>query len=268
MIYAKIQKKLKTTAKIAALLIYVDFLQEEAGMANEISVLVGRQIRACRKQNKMTLEEMSRIIGKSKSTISKYEKGEIPVDVETLYLIAKSLQIHIEYFFYSLPAIAARPQPSNACPSFFTGLSKFYSYLFDGRNNQLIRCVFDILPESNASGYKIMMYMNFNDYHHYQICENTYWGYIEHYDALTNIQLTNQDSPMENASVQILASYLSADTKWGLWNGFSTRPMMPVAAKMLFSRDRLQEDAALLKKLKVSKEDIRLLKLYNMLSVL
>ena len=96
MIYAKIQKKLKTTAKIAALLIYVDFLQEEAGMANEISVLVGRQIRACRKQNKMTLEEMSRIIGKSKSTISKYEKGEIPVDVETLYLIAKSLQIHVK----------------------------------------------------------------------------------------------------------------------------------------------------------------------------
>ncbi len=113
-----------------------------------------------------------------------------------------------------------------------------------------------------------MMYMNYKDYHDYHICENTYWGSIEHYDALTHIQLTNQDSPIEKASVQILASYLDADTKWGLWNGFSSRPMMPIAMKMLFSRTILKETPELIKKLKVSKEDIRLLKLYNMLSVL
>lgn len=51
------------------------------------------------------------------------------------------------------------------------------------------------------------MYMNFKDYDNYHTCENTYWGYMEHYDALAQ-------------------------------------------------------------KLKVSREDIRLLKLYNMLSVL
>ena len=44
--------------------------------------------------------------------------------------------------------------------------------------------------------------------------------------------------------------------------------MMPIAMKMLFSRTILKETPELIKKLKVSKEDIRLLKLYNMLSVL
>ena len=43
--------------------------------------------------------------------------------------------------------------------------------------------------------------------------------------------------------------------------------MMPIAMKMLFSRTPLKEDEALLKQLKVSKEDIRFLKLYNMLAV-
>lgn len=234
----------------------------------EVNALVGKQIRTYRKQRKITLEELSGIIGKSKSTISKYEKGEIPVDMETLYLIARTLVVPVEQFLHYLPPISSPSQAADTSPSFFTGLTQFYSYLFDGRNNQLIRCVFDILSKSDVSGDKIMMYMNFNDFEHYQICENTYWGYIEHFDALTNIQLTNQDSPMEKASVQILASYLSADTKWGLWNGFSTRPMMPIAMKMLFSRARLHEDAALIKKLKVSRDDIRLLKLYNMLSVL
>lgn len=44
--------------------------------------------------------------------------------------------------------------------------------------------------------------------------------------------------------------------------------MMPIAAKMLFSRSRLPEDEALIRQLKISREDIRLLKLYNMFSVL
>lgn len=111
------------------------------------------------------------------------------------------------------------------------------------------------------------MYMNFKNFETYQNCENTYWGYIEHYDALTNIILTNQDTPMEKASVQILASYLDSPTKWGLFNGFSSRPMMPIAIKMLFSKEQLKEDADLIRQLKVSKDDIRLLKLYNMMSV-
>ena len=72
---------------------------------------------------------------------------------------------------------------------------------------------------------------------------------------------------MEKASVQILASYLDSDTKWGLFNGFSSRPMMPIAAKMLLSKKPLEENAELIRQLKISKNDIRLLKLYNMLPV-
>ena len=41
----------------------------------EISTLVGQQIRECRKKRNMTLEDMAGLIGKSRSTISKYEKG-------------------------------------------------------------------------------------------------------------------------------------------------------------------------------------------------
>ena len=234
----------------------------------EISTLVGQQIRECRKKRNMTLEDMAGLIGKSRSTISKYEKGEIPVDMETLYMIARTLEAPIEQFLYTLPATLPHPVCTGVSPSFFHGISKIYSYIFDGRSSQLIRCRFDILSESGSPEYKVMLYMDFLDHDRYKNCENTYWGYIEHFDALTNIQLTNQDSPLEKASVQILASYLSSETKWGLFNGFSSRPMMPIAAKMLFSRSRLPEDEALIRQLKISREDIRLLKLYNMFSVL
>ena len=89
---------------------------------------------------------------------------------------------------------------------------------------------------------------------------------MEHYDALTNILMRNQDTPMEQVTASILASFLESDTKWGLFFGISSRPMMPIAVKMLFSRKKLTENQELIEKLKISKEDIRLLKIYNMLS--
>ena len=111
------------------------------------------------------------------------------------------------------------------------------------------------------------MYMNYKDHQNYQQAENISWGYIEHFDALSLIELTHQDTPTEKSSIQILASFLDAETKWGLWNGVSSRPLMPVAVKMLFSKKPLEESAELIRNLKLSKEDIRRIKYDNMFSV-
>ena len=152
-------------------------------------------------------------------------------------------------------------------PAFFQSLSRFYCYHFDGRNGKLTRSVFDVFAPIAVNRYKTAMYMNCMDLEHYQKCENTYWGYMEHFDSLSIIELTNQDNPMEKASLQILASFLDSETKWALWNGVSSRPLMPVAVKMLLSKKPLEEDAALKTQLKLSKEDISRMKYYNMFSV-
>ncbi|MDD2955052.1 MAG: helix-turn-helix transcriptional regulator [Oscillospiraceae bacterium] len=232
----------------------------------ELSREIGRHIRCCRKKRNMTLVQLAQAISKSKATVSKYETGEISVDVATLYEIADACHVHVEQLLCTRQSRAVISSTGES-PAFFSGLSQFYSYMFDGRNNQLMRCVFDVLSEEEPGRYKAMMYMNFQDFDDYQDCENTYWGYIEHYDALTNIVMTNQDTPMEQIKMSILASFLDANTKWGLFCGISSRPMMPVANKMLFARGRLPEDAELIGRLKISKEDIRLLRLYNMFSV-
>ena len=232
----------------------------------DINTEIGKLIRGARKKRGMTLNELAEVICKSQSTVSKYEKGEITVDIATLYDIADALRVHVEQLLYVRPERTELRAPGNN-PAFFTDTSQFYSYLFDGRSNSLMRCVFDVLSKADERKYKIMMYMNFEDFDNYKNCENTYWGYIEHYDAVTNIALTNQDMPMEKASAQILASYLDSDKKWGLFNGFSSRPMMPIAAKMLFSKKKLKEDEELIRFLKISKDDIRLMKLYNMMAV-
>ena len=233
----------------------------------EISREIGHRIRNFRKSRHMTLEELSAIVCKNKSTLSKYETGEIVLDIETIYEIAKALGIHVEQLLYCTPDRVSI-QSSGPKPAFFNGLSQFYSYYYDGRYNRIMRCVFDVLLQSEDSRYKIMMYANFDDLATYQNCETTYWGYMEHYDAITNITLTNQASPMERAFCQILATFTTSDTIWGLFTGLSARPIMPVAIKMLISKKRLAMDENLTGKLKVTKEDIRLMKHYNMMTVL
>ena len=110
--------------------------------------------------------------------------------------------------------------------------------------------------------------MNYKDLERYQQAENTYWGYLEHYDVLSRLEFSHANTQTERATIQMFASFLDSDTKWGLWSGVSFRPMMPVATKMLFSKKPLQENAELIRLLKIQKEDIQRLKYYNMFSAL
>ena len=189
------------------------------------------------------------------------------LDIETIYEISRALGIHVEQLLYCTPERVPIQEPE-AQANFFSGLTQFYSYYYDGRVNRIVPAVFDVLLLSEDHRYKIMMYMNFADFDSYQNCGTAFWGYMEHYDAITNITLTNQASPMERAFGQVLATFTTADTIWGLFTGLSARPMMPVAIKMLFSKKRLPMDENLMRRLKVTKEDVRLMKHYNMMTVL
>jgi len=237
----------------------------EAGM-DKINSEVGKKIRSIRKIKAMTVQELADRIDRSKATVSKYESGAISMDIGTLYAVAKALNVHVEQLLYLEPDrdLALQRQTPSA---FFNHATRYYSYFFDGRNNRLVRCVADIMAQTETGGFQTMLYMNVRNYQNYWECENTYRGYTEHYDALTRMSLKNQATPLENISINILASFLDTDRKWGLMSGVSFRPFMPIALKMLFSKKPLNETAELIQELKISKDDVRIMKMYNMLSV-
>lgn len=233
---------------------------------NKINQEVGKKVKTFRKCKNMSIQQLADAIYKSKSTVSKYESGDIAIDLVSLYKIADVLNIQVEQLLYIEP----RQHSSliNNIPStFFKNSDRFYSYCYDGRNNKLVKSVVDILPQLDTNRYKTMLYMNVRDFKNYQECENTYWGYTEHYDTLTAIVLKNQATPLENITINILASFVESNKKWGLWSGVSFRPFMPIALKMLFSKIPLAENQELINELKISKEDIRIMKIYNMLAV-
>ena len=231
-----------------------------------ISEEIGKKINIFRKKKGWTIQELGDAICKSKATVSKYEKGQISLDVDTLYDIAAALGVSPEQLLYYTP----EPEPvrqEDAVPSFFQGIRRLYMYTFDGRNNSLSRSLIEIGGKQADNTYKVMMYMTYDDVSQYQHCENTYTGRMVHYDALTRLVFQNRDTPMEQYTINMLASYLDAPYKWVLNYGLSSRPFMPIAAKALITKKPAAETADFIKALHISKEDIRILKLYNMLAV-
>ena len=75
-------------------------------MEETIRSILGQRIRHYRKQKHYSLAEFALLINKSKSSLSKYERGEVSIDVETLIIIAKNLDVHISQLLdmdYLLP---------------------------------------------------------------------------------------------------------------------------------------------------------------------
>ncbi|MDN5300276.1 MAG: hypothetical protein PWP51_2829, partial [Clostridiales bacterium] len=96
---------------------------------------------------------------------------------------------------------------------------------------------------------------------------NTYFGVTEHYDTLSKMILTNQATPIESITISMMGTFADANHRWGLMSGISFRPFMPIALKMYITKEIQKETPEFIRSLKITKEDYRYMKIYNMFSV-
>lgn len=213
----------------------------------------------------MTLNDLAGAIHKSRATVSKYEHGEISIDIETLFDLTKALNVVPEQLL-GQPERAS-PEHAEETPAFFQGLSRFYGYYYDGAGRKIIRSVFEIYPRDEGRTVPLVLYLNCLDLSDHPRCEKTFRGELEHFDSLSQIQAVGQENPMERVRLQVLASFLQAPTRWGLFSMVTSRPASSMATKMLLSARPLKENRILSDLLRISKEDIRQMKHDNMFSV-
>lgn len=228
---------------------------------------VGKKIKKIRKIKKMTLDDLARKINKSKSAVSKYENGEINIDLITSKEISDVFEIEIANLIpQNIVDFREKSMDLDRVPKFFKDDSKIYSYYYDGRSSKIVKSLIEIRREE-AEDHRVSMYMNISNYDFPYICENTYYGNIEHFDSITRINLVNKYTDLEKPNISILSPFVDSEIRWGLWNGISIRPIMPAAIKMLFSTKILDENKELQKKLILNREDMAYIKKFNMFSV-
>lgn len=76
---------------------------KSARKANEIDLCVGMNIKALRRQKKVTQEALGDAIGLSFKQVRKYESGQNRVSASVLYLIAQVLEVPVDAFYEGLP---------------------------------------------------------------------------------------------------------------------------------------------------------------------
>ncbi|WMJ77271.1 MULTISPECIES: helix-turn-helix domain-containing protein [unclassified Sedimentibacter] len=221
-------------------------------MTNEILQHVGSQIKMFRKIKKMTIDDLAKVISKSKSTVSKYESGEITVDIVTLFDIAKALNINIiNLIDYDYGGNAEIEQvhiwQSNI----------LHMYLQIGKNisSSVIHLKYDDTKKKTTA----TLYYKVDDNDDLKNCECVYQGYMSHHDNIINFNLKNCLYESESVLINFFVPMKKVDTLSGLISGLSADSIRPTSCKVILTKSPLpfEEQKELLQ---ISKEAIKRLK--------
>lgn len=229
------------------------------------SSVVGHRIKKYRKSRGYTIEKISARLNKSKATISKYENGVIPVDLETLYEISRVLNIDIKYFVdYPIRAFFDEPKQQENT-HFFQSLA--YMYYYDGNIRQLVRSLLQFSSIENNSS-EVALYLGVTSFDNPNSCQHLFTGKMKSYDTVTHMVLNNQINEVEKMYICMLNPMQNRAPAIGILSSVGSTPFFaPSALKVLISNKPLEESDRLLATVKLNKDDYHLLRYYNMMVI-
>ena len=116
-----------------------------------IQLYIGENIKKIRLARGLSLEDVASRIYKSKSTVSKYERGSIAIDIATLEDIAEVLDVH--------PAqLLMTPSPEKRAPLTQLSLDEVYMFSYDGKEKRIIKSVIERYQTDESNRFSIHLY--------------------------------------------------------------------------------------------------------------
>lgn len=231
-----------------------------------ISAHVGRRIRLYRKMKNITIEVFAGMINKSKATVSKYENGDISIDIETLFIIANKLDISVSQLI-DLEQEEAETEKNLPATDGHYEKRRMYMYFYDGRRSRFVRSVIEIGSSMENGAYRANLYSDLEDYSNCYQCKFLYHGTMRRYDTFTNFNFENQNNKVEKVFLYAINSFSHNGRMIGMFSGLSTQPILPVSFKFILSPDIMEENEELKEQLIFTKEDIKQMKKMNMFVV-
>lgn len=236
-----------------------------------INRYVGMRIRNYRKMKKLTLQQLADAIHKSRATMSKYENGEISLDIATLYELSEVLEVDMSQLTDYHPDQPQTPVQEITDP---TGESPFFQadrlwfYFYDGRYDRLKEAVIDIhrgvctedgcqeaslaIRSTTATGRSSEVYYN---------------GTVLYSDMLIRFSFVNQYNKLEQDLLYIFNPLELRDYTEGLLCGISSADLMPCAFKCLVTLAPSENYEELRQHLMLTPRELRRWQKMNMLIV-
>lgn len=234
-----------------------------------ITAWAGARIRRERKNKGMTLQQLADQIHKSRASVSKYERGEVALDVETLAEIARALEISPG----ALLDLPPKPEPAIQPPSSFTGMSPFfqarqlYFYFYDGRYQRLKDGIIHIREtEDELGSYEAALSISTVSPSG-RSCQVYYSGKVVYSDMLIRFSFVNQYNALEEDLLYIFNPLELRDSTDGLLCGISSADLMPCAFKCLVTLTPQEYTEEFKKRLLITREELSRWQRMNMLIV-
>lgn len=237
---------------------------------NELSKHIGARIRSYRRERKLTLQQLADLIHKSRASVSKYETGEITLDVETLYDISAALGVEPCRLMDYRPPV---PMPAPTVPMMQNRHSPFYEatllyfYYFDGRFQRLKDGVIRIRKSDDPSGTSEAFLTITSVSSTGRSSEVRYSGKVVYSDMLIRFSFVNQYNSLEEDLLYIFNPLELRDFTEGLLCGISSADLMPCAFKCLVTLTPQEPDENLKQHLLFNANEMRQWQKLNMLLV-
>ena len=247
----------------------VYFNETLGGLMSKVSEHIGGRIRMYRKAREMTLQQLADSIHKSRASVSKYENGEITLDVETLFEIAQVLMVSPSQLMDVRPLMpkSAETSPNHSAKSPFFQAKRWYFYFYDGRYKRLKDGIIDIYERENAPGnYEATLSISAVTPTG-RSSEIYYTGKVVYSDMLIRFSFVNQCNALEEDLLYIFNPLEIRDSTDGLLCGISSADLMPCAFKCLVTLTPQEHTEHFKQQLLITKKELQKWQKLNMLIV-
>ncbi|MDR1953897.1 MAG: helix-turn-helix domain-containing protein [Clostridiales Family XIII bacterium] len=216
-----------------------------------------RRICGYRKANNLTLEDLGKRINKSKTTVWKYENGQIDIDIETLFEISDALNVSAPFLLESSTIAEDAAQPDKVAGS---NLSRYYMYFFDGHSKKPAR---SLIIVAGGRERESTLFYHLKSFTETETCRDFYTGQAFIADPYINFVFQNANNPVEKLFIVAKEPFKKHGVMKGILTGISYKMFQPISFKVLISIRRLSEDEELWNWLKFSKEDLAEFRKHN-----
>lgn len=236
-----------------------------------INQYIGGRLRNYRKMKGMTLQQLADAIHKSRATVSKYENGEITLDVQTLYDISTVLEVDMSQL------TSYRPKPEQEDfgqvverdgESPFFKADRLWFYFYDGRYDRLKEAVIDVHKHiQNEDGSRDASMAIRSTTQTGRSSEVYYTGNVLYSDMLIRFSFVNQYNKLEQDLLYLFNPLELRDFTEGLLCGISSADLMPCAFKCLVTLAPTDHYEELRQRLMLTPKELRRWQKMNMFIV-
>lgn len=227
-----------------------------------VNEIVGNNIKKYRTAYHMTLKDLSEKLHKSISTVSKYEKGEIALDLPSFLEIAQIFQISPSIL------LSGTWNPADPASRKTDSPERLYMYTYSGAEKAIIQSLIEQFPgDSPHHAWQVHMYNDIKDFKNPGDCNGFYSGTYSKDGFIGTYILHNQVSASEHVLISCVKNLVNPKQQIGLISGLSNYTMLPITFKTVLSSVEITDKRHLTDLLLFSKEDFKTMKHYHHLSV-